>query len=117
MTNVEPAFEQSPAGAALLLSDALVGLLDGDIGAIERLGRGIAARRAARLRPAHFSNSPGCFEIYEAEVIRAWIDYQECRNSFAWWNPLKEGCTLRWMLWAESAWFSFIGCSAVPIAR
>jgi hypothetical protein len=115
--NLDPASEETPATAALMVSDALVGFLDGDVGAVERLGRRFVEKRAARIRPASLFKGPGCFEIYEAEVLRAWKDYQDCRDSFAWWNPLKEGCTLRWLLWAESAWFSFLGCSAIPFAR
>jgi hypothetical protein len=94
------ASELTPGGTALVASDAL--FLD---------------RRAAQLRSVNLLRGPGCYEIYEAEVIRAWSDYLECRDSFAWWNPLKEGCTLRWMLWAESSWFSFLSCSAFPFAR
>jgi hypothetical protein len=111
------ASELTPGGTALVASDALVGYLDGDVGAVERLGRRFLDRRAAQLRSVNLLRGPGCYEIYEAEVIRAWSDYLECRDSFAWWNPLKEGCTLRWMLWAESSWFSFLSCSAFPFAR
>ncbi len=109
---LDPATLKTPAGIGTLLTDAVLGLLDGDVAAVDRLGQYFEKARKGRLRRAMVE---GCYETYEAEVVRAWGSYVDCKMDFAMWNPLRQACTARWMLWAESAWFSFLSCSAMPI--
>jgi hypothetical protein len=102
---------RSPAGLALALADAIVGLLDGDVTAVERLAERVGRRRIAI---ALASSEEGCYEKWEAEVIRAWNDYESCvavHPSVSLW---RDACGLRWILWAESAWFSFLKCAGSP---
>jgi len=104
---------RTPEEVGTLLIDALVGLLGGDAGAVDRLGQRFKARRPD-VRLASLSVS--CYEKWEAEVIQAWNDYEACFNEIPPWNPMRLGCGARYLLWAESAWFSFLSCSALPIS-
>jgi len=108
---IAAAAERTPAGMALLLSDAVVGLVDGDVAAVHRLAERIGRRRqTVRL----VSDKPGCYEKWEAEVIRAWDDYLECLATYPSLAIWRDACGLRWILWAESAWFSFLKCVGSP---
>ena len=103
---------RTPEEVGTLLTDALVGLLGGDAGVVDRLGQRFKPRRPD-VRLAAFSL--GCYEKWEAEVIQAWNDYEACFNEISPWNPMRLACGARYLLWAESAWFSFLSCSALPI--
>ncbi len=108
---IAPRAERSPGGLALILTDAVVGFVDGDVSALhrlaERFGRKPAAVRLAR-------DGPGCYEKWEAEVLRAWDDYLDCMSLYPQYEFWRDGCSLRWMLWAESAWFAFLKCAGSP---
>jgi hypothetical protein len=109
---------QANAGRTLeevgtLLTDAVVGLLGGDAGVVDRLGHRFKPRRPD-VRLAALSLS--CYEKWEGEVIHAWGDYEACFNEISPWNPMRLACGARYLLWAESAWFSFLSCSALPIS-
>jgi hypothetical protein len=112
---LDPSTEETAAGTAILVSDALVGWLDGDVGAARRLGRQMADRYGKLVRHVRLQDDVGCYREWESEVVYAWEDYEACQGSFDWWNPLRELCSFRWILWVESAWFSFLTCSAFPM--
>lgn len=100
----------------IAVTDALLGFLTGDTGAPARFASRMRAEREGRLRPAGFAGEDfGCYRKWESEVMTAWIEYEGCLDDFAWWNPLKEACTIRYLVWVESAWFEFLGCSALPL--
>jgi len=104
---LEAADDDRPAVLGTLTAGALVSVLDGDEGAPRRIAKRIAHRQQERLRAV--SMSPGCFPEYEREVVTAWDDLELCYYSV---SPLLwRVCDLRWFLWVESAWFSFISCS------
>jgi hypothetical protein len=103
---------KTPEEVGTLLTDALVGLLGGDAGVVDRLGQRFKPRRPD-VRLAALSVS--CYERWETDVIRAWGDYEACFNEISPWNPMRLGCGARYLLWAESSWFSFLSCSALPI--
>lgn len=105
---------KKPAGAAMLLVDAIVGDLSGDPAAVERLGRAYAARKQAGIKRVMEEEGPGCYERYEAEVVRAYNDWALCTIEAPF---LRSWCNWRWTLWAESAWWSFLSCSAFPFIR
>jgi hypothetical protein len=114
--DLEEVVDVRPAVAGVAVTDALLGFLGGDPGAPARLASRMRARREARMRQVALAEEPtGCYQKWEREVMTAWIEYEACQDDFAWWNPLKEACTVRYLVWVESAWFSFIGCSALPI--
>jgi hypothetical protein len=116
--SLEPATVRAPAGTAMASSDAILGFLDGDVAAVDRLGQRMRAARQARIRTVAFADGEGkdCYAEYEALVVKAADDYDSCRHTFSWWNlPAQAACAGVWSLQAESAWFQFLGCSAVPL--
>ena len=108
---IGPVVERTPGGMALTVSDALIGLLDGDVTAVHRL-----AQRLARVRTGVrlVRRDQGCYEAYEAEIMRAWSDYGDCAETFWYISAWRDACGLRWALWVESAWFAFIKCALSP---
>jgi hypothetical protein len=114
--NLEPATLRTPAGTAVMSSDAVLGFLEGDVAAVARLGQQMRAARQARIRTVAFEEEEkDCYKKYEALVVEAADEYDACRHSFYWWDPRQEACIFVWTLQAESAWFQFLGCSAVPL--
>ncbi|MFB3853667.1 MAG: hypothetical protein ACE148_07565 [Vicinamibacterales bacterium] len=111
--DLESVTDSGPEVAAIALSDAVLGFLAGDAGAPARLASRMKSRREARMRQV-LLRQQGCYPKWEQEVLYAWAEYQACLDDFEWWNPLKEACTIRYLLWVESAWFQFLGCSALP---
>lgn len=113
--NLETKTLRTPAGAATLVLDALLGALDGDPSAIERLNERITRRSQATARRVRGKDEHDCYLEWENEVMKAWWSYAACMASFSIWNPFKEVCTARYLLWVESAWWHFIACSAFPL--
>lgn len=108
---IGPNAERTPAGMALALTDAMIGLLDGDVTAVQRLAERLGRKRAG-MRQIRFA--AGCYETYEGEVTRAWDDYLDCAATYWGVSLWRDACGLRWALWAESAWFSFLTCAISP---
>lgn len=106
----------TPAGAAVTLSDAVLGYLDGDPGAVNRLDREFRRANRTRVQVVAFGAGPNrCWDSYQSMVVAAADDYHGCRHSFRWYSLRQGSCLLVWSLQAESAWFQFLGCSAVPL--
>ena len=105
---------ESAPGVSLDLLDALLGILMGEPGAVDRRApaRLGAAWRAA-FAPA--GTGPSCFSEYEAEVLAAWDDFAQCVDDVKWYPGVQEVCAFVWLLKIESAWFRFIGCSSIPL--
>jgi hypothetical protein len=104
---------RSPGTLALLLADAVVGVLNGDVAAAQRLAERVGGRGGPAVRRA--SAEQGCYEKWEAEVIRAYDSYMWCIAQYPGLTQWADACGWRWLLWAESAWFSFLACSGSPI--
>jgi hypothetical protein len=102
----EASEEESAAATPIVLVDALVGTLTGDVGASRRAARTLSKRARAQLRPAGRPNT--CYYQWEQSIIWAYMELEECYFSGAFY-PM--WCNLRWTLQAESAWFGFIACS------
>jgi hypothetical protein len=115
--NLDPATLQTPAAASVMSSDAILGYLDGDVAAVDRLNRQFRSARQVRVRPVLFRASGGndCWNRYEADVVEAADEYDNCRHTFNWYDPRQAGCVFVWTLQAESAWFQFLACSAIPL--
>jgi hypothetical protein len=116
--SLDAATLRHPGGAAVQASDAILGYIDGDVGAVWRLGEQMRVARAARVRKASLDENGGpneCYEKYEAAVVAAANEYDACRKSFNWYSPWQAACVTVWTLQAESAWFQFLACSAIPI--
>jgi hypothetical protein len=104
---------RSPGGLALVLADAVVGLLDGDVTAVQRLAERLGGRRpAVRLAAA----GGGCYETWEGEAVGAWDDYWDCMITHVDSGLWRDLCSFRWVMWAESAWFSFLKCAYSPLS-
>jgi len=120
-SELERSPDLGPAVAGVALADALLGYLSGDTGAPARLAARLKARRDARVRQVRYVQDGemevGCYRTWEHEVILAWSEYEGCKADFEWWNPIQELCTVRYLLWVESAWFQFLGCSALPFMQ
>ncbi len=110
-----PGAERSPAGLALILADAVVGYADGDVAALQRLA-GRFGRKPPAVRLAR-EDGPGCYEKWEAEVIRAWNEYEQCVYEVLAIPVLRDLCGWRWLLWVESAWFAFLKCAGSPFVN
>ncbi|MBP1635526.1 MAG: hypothetical protein H6Q10_2100 [Acidobacteria bacterium] len=104
----------SAPGAALDMLDALLGILQGEPGTVDRRA---PAGRAESWRASRVTcgAEATCYSEYEAEVIRAWDDYAQCVYDVRWYPGLQEVCAFTWLLRVESAWFRFIGCSSIPL--
>jgi hypothetical protein len=102
--------DDSPAAAAVLLSDAVVGALTGDVGAPHRIAR-LLAKRARALSRSAGQRPPSCYSQWEQTMMWVWMDFEECtvlQNLGPW-------CTLRWTMQTESAWFSLLSCSGLGL--
>ena len=105
---------ESAPGIALDNLDVLLGILQGDTGAVDRRA---PARREAGWRVSRVSCGAGqtCYGEYEGEVVSAWGDFSGCVDDVKWFPGLQEVCAFTWLLRVESAWFRFIGCSSIPL--
>lgn len=106
----EAAEDDSPAAAAVLLSDALVGSLTGDVGAPHRIAK-LLSKRARSLNRSAGDRPPNCYSQWEQTMMWVWMDFEECAIlwNYGFW------CTARWTLQTESAWFSFLSCSGLGL--
>lgn len=106
---VQDSEDDSASSAALLIGDALVGMLTGDAGAPGRIARHLARRARSRVRPVSFQID--CYNTWEQRVFRASYEWEDCVRDFSVWNPTRNLCAVRWILQVESYWFSFMTCS------
>jgi hypothetical protein len=106
--------DRSHPGLALIMSDATVGLLGGDVGAPGRIARLLGQRRNANARRAGMAVD--CFTTMETRMMEAWNDYGSCYYSTAYNSFYQSMCSWRWTLQVESYWFNFIGCSGFNIS-
>jgi len=111
---LHPESRGSAPGVALDNLDILLGILQGEPGAVDR--RAPARREAGwRLSRVACGAEPTCFSEYEVEVGRAWDDFAQCCEDVRWYPLMQEACAFTWLLRVESAWFRFIGCSSIPL--
>lgn len=96
----------------LQLSDAIVGVLDGDVGAPARLGKRLRARTSAGLTRVKDGVS-SCWYTYEQNVTQAETDREQCLDAFSIWNPARAGCWFEWTIRAEGDWFEYLACSSL----
>lgn len=118
IAELEDSEELSVEILGLRLTGALVAELDGDEGAGRRLKRALIRELGVRVKQARTQSStygPDCWAIYTQLVLKASYDLERCLNSFYTMNPIRHLCTFYWTLQVESAWFSLLGCSAVPL--
>ncbi len=107
----EAAEDDSPAASALVLSDAVIGALTGDVGAPRRVAR-FLSRRARAISRSAGQRPPSCYSQWEQTMMWVWMDFEECA---VLWNLPGGWCTARWTLQTESAWFSLLSCSGLGL--
>mgnify|MGYP003339736838 CR=1 FL=1 len=86
--------DRSPAGLAVVMTDAVVGLLGGDVGAPQRVAKYLAHTSAAR--PAAMRDD--CFYTMEERMETAFVDYTACWESVYPWQYLQDACAMRWVV-------------------
>jgi len=99
--------DRTPSSMSILMADAVVGMLTGDVGAPRRVARFLGSRGGSGTRPAAMALD--CFTLMETRMNEAMNDYISCWVAVAPW--IQNWCAYRWVLQVESYWFSFISCS------
>lgn len=117
IADLEDSDEMSVEVLGLRLTGALIAELDGDQGASRRLKRALIRHLGVRVQAAQSSSQypPDCWSRYVQLVLKASYDLENCLNSFFVANPMRHLCTFYWTLQVESAWFSLLGCSSLPL--
>ena len=106
--------ETSGAATALVLNDALVGILTGDVGASARAAERLTGRVRARLRPAAAALATDCYYDWEHRVLAASYEQERCfLETWPWSLTMRMLCAARWVLQVESYWVTFITCSGL----
>ena len=101
--------DRSPSSLAVIMADATVGMLTGDVGAPRRTAQFLAHRANGNARPAAMALD--CFSLMETRMVEAFSDYVGCYDS-VYGNPLFTNlCGYRWIVQVESYWFGFISCT------
>jgi hypothetical protein len=103
---LEASGDDSAASTPVVLADALVGTLTGDVGASRRAARRLSEKARAQLRPVGRPNT--CYYQWEQTILFAYMELEECVIVSGIWPVW---CHVRWTMQAESAWFSLISCS------
>jgi hypothetical protein len=101
--------DRSHEALALILADATVGLLTGDVAAPRRIARFLVEGRLRNVRNASMAES--CFELMETRMVEAWNDYGSCYYSTAYNSFYQYLCSWRWTIEVESYWFNFLSCT------
>jgi hypothetical protein len=102
-------------GAAVDIIDMMIGVLKGEASIPRPPMAAPTVLAMSAEDPYAEMDGPTCYEAWVAEVAAAWVDYEGCVYSFAWYNPLREVCAFAWVIRVESAWFRLIGCSSFPL--
>lgn len=103
----------SVEGADLLVSNALLASLDGDLGALARVGRRLGEWLAAPAVEARLVLET-CYDAWKQEAVAAMNWVEQCYNDFEWWNVvMRDLCFVEWTLRVEAAWFEFLRCLAL----
>ena len=113
VAQLEATGDVSPEMLGLRVTGAVVSEIDGDEGAVRRLSRELRAKFSANVKKVRLRAS--CYDAYQDLVVRAAAQMEQCMGQFSVWNPMRQVCAGVWTLQVESAWFSFLSCSAIPL--
>jgi hypothetical protein len=105
--------DRSAGALGLILADATVGLLSGDVGAPRRVARFLVERRLRNVREAGMALD--CFTLMETRFVEAWNDYGSCYMSTEYNSFYQYLCSWRWTVQVESYWFNFLSCTGFNI--
>jgi hypothetical protein len=111
--------DTSGAEISTILDGALVAMLDGDDGAVDRLGRRATRRARANIRPASVAAQfTDCVGNYERALLFAMQDYEACMTTafdIWWWSPIYTPlCSLEFFGRSQQYIYQFITCLAIP---
>lgn len=101
--------DDSAAAASLLLADALVGVLTGDVGAPRRVSNRLTRHARAQMRPV--AAGTNCYYQWEQAVVVAQFELLDCYGDVGMASYLAYLCSARWYLQVESYWFTLLTCS------
>ena len=106
---------KSASVLGLQISDAIVGFLDGDVGAPERLRREIRQRRAARVRlaAADDEDESVCWRRLEEDLNGAMDNFEQCVGAVGAFNPVSAFCAATWIIESEGIWWQYLTCVGV----
>jgi hypothetical protein len=113
--------EDSAMALAILLDGALVNMLDGDPGAVDRIARRVTAKRRSGLQPAqyHQVQFQDCVLGYELSLLYSydlyWMCMQTAENS-PWyiWYIARSMCEWEFLIRSQQYVFQFVSCMAIP---
>jgi hypothetical protein len=110
--------QDTAAMISTMVDGAIVAMLDGDDGAIERLGRRLKNRFRPGLRqartalPVQFTD---CVLNYELALLSAWDAYAGCINTNFWqYFFFAPFCAFEWGIRSQQYAYAFIACMAIP---
>jgi hypothetical protein len=102
-----------PGIIGVQIVDALVGVLDGDFGAVARLSTRMRSQNSANVRRISDEDEGACWDAYSAEVVNAANDYISCAEALGY-NPLSAFCAVEWTIRVEGAWSQYLFCVGFP---
>ncbi|HEY7449205.1 MAG TPA: hypothetical protein VH702_13695 [Vicinamibacterales bacterium] len=113
--------EDTTAMISAMMDGALVGALDGDDGAIDRVGKRLERRMRAGIRRAHGTTLAqyqfnDCVLAYERALLSSWNLYSGCINTDSLWNYFLYApvCAFEFGIRSQQYVFQFISCMAIP---
>jgi hypothetical protein len=100
---------------ALALSGALIAQLAGDPNAFRSFTARHRSLKQGGVKPAGLRSTVDCWGQYERFISWAWDQYLNCIVSHRGLISGLTYCEFQYYMRAESAWFQFLSCSAIPI--
>jgi hypothetical protein len=107
---------------ATLLDGAVVDMLDGDPGAVDRIARRVTAKRRTGAHPAQFrlAQFEDCVLSYELSLLYSydlyWTCLQTAENS-PWyiWYIARSMCEWEFLIRSQQYVFQMVSCVAIPV--
>ncbi|HEY7442308.1 MAG TPA: hypothetical protein VH701_07815 [Vicinamibacterales bacterium] len=113
--------EDTTAMISTMMDGALVAALDGDDGAVDRVGKRLERRMRAGARRAHGTTLAqyqfnDCVLAYERALLSSWNLYASCINTYSMWYYFTYApiCAFEFGIRSQQYVFQFISCMAIP---
>jgi hypothetical protein len=108
--------------AATLLDGAVVDMLDGDPGAVDRIAKRVAGKRRSGVQPASYSRVQfqDCVLSYELSLLYSYDLYWTClqtAEASPWyiWYIARSMCEWEFLIRSQQYIFQFVSCAAIPM--
>ena len=115
--------QTGPLMLSAMVDGAIVGLLDGDSAAVQRVGKRVTRKARAAMQPAKFVGADYMFDDcvlkYELSLLNAWDLLMMCEET-AWnskwyvWLVTEPLCEAEFVLRSQQYVYQFISCFAYP---